>query len=1439
MAFTTRLVRSRNTNNTHLDPDMDDIPSELMQNAAQASRLRRRGAIRSGGRTDLFPSGSHYLGRENPDCLLVSSLRGANDRHGVRRVICGGPEEVEEEDTSDQESDSGSYYSPTNASPYRTSPLPSTIDLRTVPTRAAPPRKSGRSHTQNGCGAILHYSALSVPRMRSCAALIEPDDEDAAIGGLPEHTYPVPKSKSMCKCTRERVGCLRCGNEVGVRYRPCAMHMFRIDRASVLFNPKHTHLDEPFSELETHADDSDSDSFMSTSAGGTNMGTGLHSVINTLSALVGQQQRQPLRSPPPVPTPLRAGLSPMLALSELPWIQEPNALPATGANATPLSPVSLTLALRRPLRGDGDEPSTPLDVDIAESDTGRRTPVPARRNAPNPQNYQAYPPFTQHPPAQYPPAQYQPPQSQLWRQATPQPPPHLSGNLQVPHNGLPFLPPKPEINTSNNGPPWIDRGNQVSSPFGIAPDISRQWAPSPVPSGAMADHRAHSLPPQSAIPRMGHMFPPEHVRMLDGGKPEVAIPHASQYHISPTTYQNPFSPAMSNASLSPRAYVGSPMSTSSHSGSLPPSTPAMNTSTLLASPSELPPRPPSQLPFTPPPPPPPLLNRGTTPGPAHHSLPVPISQPQPMAPPPMPTHYSEPHLHMYYNHSPVQTRHTSLPVFSPGPTTIPTTPTPAPSFPVPTIGAPVSLRTESTGNWVGGIVPRSSMHFRAPFQPDWNNMPSIPQAQTPQPPLPPPPSHAPPPPPVLPPPPPGGAPYVSALRIPAPPPVPPPPPPPKHTVTSPTILTHGPWSDGLNFEGPPLPTKDQNAPINELPLPPKVPVLPPKDFQPVLPVTNSPAPIDQEAELREALQRSLSEVSSTPDEERDLQAAMYESMREMSMGHNVLGADSELLSGSSLNEGSGAWTPVLRSSSPEEVGATYARKPPPPLPISAIPTPNQISLPHGEMASNSTDDSSAGIVIPSMSLSLDEPPPPTYEEVTGSATHSPALPIESIEPIPVDHASTSSSPAPLFGHPRSPAVQPGNNQGIRSPSIEAEVPIIEVVPPSHHNSLSRPQRQQDEALSRTSSVSPPTQTRPRVASQAHPAADLLPHHEPELTTVSKRQRVLSVSHALGQSSSRLSRASVFFGMSSSTTNLAEGPPNRTWAIDEESPGSSGGLLLQPPQPSSSTLGRLHSRNASKSNLQETPADAPPVETLLHGISYGFRDPDPPTPVSMPPASPLPPSIMIGKNDAFHVQAPNFRHLLRLLSHYGSTSIMATPAAIASSKSGTHSLRVALYFVRGNHDRDPWLCRLFLELHTPDDKETTTTVPDTSLLWSDSSFTAPCGPRGKLYVLPGPLPILPLPFQTLSSFIVKRLDEACHSSNDSIKRLERILIECYGSVGGASNSAEEIGGRQKGSGNISFGGLFSRVKDKFSSDRGGTMNDHTYDLISPFQIDEYQ
>lgn len=202
MSLNTRFPRSPN-----FDHDFDDVPGELLHNAAQASRLRRRGAIRT-GRPDLFPFGSHPLGRDNPDCILVGALRRANDRRGVRWVICGGPED----EASDSEGVDDTIATASEASFNRPSPLPSIIDLRPQRPRSvgrlAPRKSATRCRKGNGCGTILHYSALSVPRMRSCAALIDPED-DAAIGTLPESTHPVPRSKAMCKCARERVGCLR------------------------------------------------------------------------------------------------------------------------------------------------------------------------------------------------------------------------------------------------------------------------------------------------------------------------------------------------------------------------------------------------------------------------------------------------------------------------------------------------------------------------------------------------------------------------------------------------------------------------------------------------------------------------------------------------------------------------------------------------------------------------------------------------------------------------------------------------------------------------------------------------------------------------------------------------------------------------------------------------------------------------------------------------------------------------------------------------------------------------------------------------------------------------------------------------------------------------------------------------------------------------------
>ncbi|KAG8679324.1 hypothetical protein FRC09_019046, partial [Ceratobasidium sp. 395] len=190
-------------------PDFDDIPGELLHNAAQASRLRRRGAIRSvGSRTDLFMPGSHAFGRDTADAVLVGALRSATAQRGTRWVICGG----REEDMSDGEDDDWPETPPVDKTTYRPSPLPSIIDLTPAKSRPLsigipPPRPTRR--IDSGCGTILHYSAYSVPRVSSCAARIDPDDEHAAVGPLPETSHPVPRPASMCGCVRERVGCLR------------------------------------------------------------------------------------------------------------------------------------------------------------------------------------------------------------------------------------------------------------------------------------------------------------------------------------------------------------------------------------------------------------------------------------------------------------------------------------------------------------------------------------------------------------------------------------------------------------------------------------------------------------------------------------------------------------------------------------------------------------------------------------------------------------------------------------------------------------------------------------------------------------------------------------------------------------------------------------------------------------------------------------------------------------------------------------------------------------------------------------------------------------------------------------------------------------------------------------------------------------------------------
>ncbi|KAG9100557.1 hypothetical protein FRC06_003973 [Ceratobasidium sp. 370] len=680
----------------------------------------------------------------------------------------------------------------------------------------------------------------------------------------------------------------------------------------------------------------------------------------------------------------------------------------------------------------------------------------------------------------------------------------------------------------------------------------------------------------------------------------------------------------------------------------------------------------------------------------------------------------------------------------------------------------------------------------------------------------------------------------------------PPPAMPVPSFPQPFAAPSAPMHTGSQSWDPPLPPKE--------PIPPLFPTASAAGgssprLSPPLPHTTT-LEEQHEAELREAVRMSLAISPRSEEEDPELAQALRESMRETSIRSAGLGSNPE--TGTGLNLGSGAWTPELPRAESPEAESVYQTRPPPPLPsqaqIATPATPAQEVIPE-----------TPAIVSPATEAQTpdeDEPPPPTYEEVTGSQTATPAV----VPSVPL--LSTMSEPdAPILGsvsprerNTRNNVSEPHSSLNMSVSAPEPPV-AIEVIPPNANNSLGRreprpgrlersssegdrPACVSDEIStgtpSRRSTQSPSRSTvRPRASSQSRPRPSAESPQQPEPTILnSARPRVTSASLASSSPVSRLSRASMFFGMSGSSLSLGsnEPPPRRTWAIDEE-PGPGNGLLLQAPEP---PLSLLRSRNASEVNLNEGLADAPPSETLLNGVIYGFRDPDPPTPVPMPAADPPPPNISLDDSGAFYIQTLNFRHLLRLLSHYGSTSLMATPAAIAASKSGVHSTRVVLHFVRGPHERDPWFCRLFLELHTTPERETTS-PPDTTLPHPGTKIIAPVGPRGKLYVVPGPLPQLPLSFQGLSIFLINRLEEARRAPSDSSqRRLERILVECYGSVTGAGVTSEEIGGRQKGSGNLrSLGGIFSKVKDKLSSDKpNGNVNDHTFDLISPFHLEDY-
>lgn len=220
---------------------------------------------------------------------------------------------------------------------------------------------------------------------------------------------------------------------------------------------------------------------------------------------------------------------------------------------------------------------------------------------------------------------------------------------------------------------------------------------------------------------------------------------------------------------------------------------------------------------------------------------------------------------------------------------------------------------------------------------------------------------------------------------------------------------------------------------------------------------------------------------------------------------------------------------------------------------------------------------------------------------------------------------------------------------------------------------------------------------------------------------------------------------------------------------------------------------------------------------------------------------FPDAFALDNGSAFHVMAPNYRHLLRLLAHLSSTNIQPTPGAIAACKDPCLSLRATLQFAKVPFTEAEFRTVLWLELDTP--------VPpllpggwkftngDTTHLPYSTSIPPPVKhspPSSQIFVLQGSLPELPISFPSLAMYLHGAFIDSKRAADTlGIRRLSKIVVACYG----AAESGEAVG--DEGNHGGAKRGLFARVIGrKEKREGGGAGNEQMYDLVTPLRLDDW-
>ncbi|CAL1700916.1 unnamed protein product [Somion occarium] len=249
--------------------------------------------------------------------------------------------------------------------------------------------------------------------------------------------------------------------------------------------------------------------------------------------------------------------------------------------------------------------------------------------------------------------------------------------------------------------------------------------------------------------------------------------------------------------------------------------------------------------------------------------------------------------------------------------------------------------------------------------------------------------------------------------------------------------------------------------------------------------------------------------------------------------------------------------------------------------------------------------------------------------------------------------------------------------------------------------------------------------------------------------------------------------------------------------------------------------------------------------LLRGVSLGFNSPSISGALS-PMQGPIPNVVALpyGKCPPFHVKAPSWRDLIKLMARLSGTRLEPTIEAMAVVKTDM-KIRIVVNFVKVHQSSSDWHVILYMTIDYP--------VPanhpyaykyrngDPNVLpYSYSLSPMPAflrdgadAPMSKWYNIPAtqsnPLRKLPITFPDLAAYLITVLSEsrvAVHDSSSGLRRLAKLIDTSYPS----ENTQGDEDERERR-------GLFDRLL-KRSHRQSRDRNADTYDVVTPFYADEF-